>query len=131
MTSFRRMLYTYHQAMKHHHTNIILSFCPKVCHKNFENRFTNKQLTSQNIVLNRDFCMGKLLAREVDHSRNISVKLLSKYLQSAINKCQFSIFPFKSLWQLYVAIATRVLIRLAQKQYYSFPLPLDAIYEIW
>ena len=25
VTSFRRMFYVYHQAMKHHHTNIILS----------------------------------------------------------------------------------------------------------
>ena len=30
-----------------------------------------------------------------------------------------------------VAIATRVLIRLGQKQYYSFPLPIDAVCEIW
>ena len=36
-------------------------FCglsPKMCRKNFENRLTN-------ICLNRDFCMEKLLAREV------------------------------------------------------------------
>ena len=45
-----------------------------------------------------------------DHSRNISVKLLSKYLQWDSNKCQFSFFPIISQWQLYVAIATRVLI---------------------
>ena len=50
-----------------------------------------------------------------DHSGNISVKLLSKYLQWDSSKCQFSFFPIISQWQLYVAIATRVLIRLGQK----------------
>ena len=30
------------------------SFSPKMCRKNFENRFTNKDLMSK-IVLNRDF----------------------------------------------------------------------------
>ena len=46
-----------------------------------------------------------------DHLRNISVKLLSKYLQWDSSKCQFSFFPI--ICQ--VAIATRVLIRLGQK----------------
>ena len=50
-----------------------------------------------------------------DHSSNISVKLLSKYLQWDSSNCQFSFFPIVSQWQLYVAIATRVLIRLEQK----------------
>ena len=31
-----------------------------------------------------------------DYSRNISVKLLSKYLQRDNNKCQFSFFPIIS-----------------------------------
>ena len=40
------------------------SFSPKMCRKNFENRFTNKILTSKN-VFDKDFCIEKLLAREV------------------------------------------------------------------
>ena len=44
----------------------------------------------------------------------------------------FHFFPIISQWQLIVAITTRVLIRLGQKkQFYSFPLPIDAICEIW
>ena len=61
------------------------------------------------------------------HSRNISVKAWSKYLKWNSRQCQFSFFPIISQWQLKVAIANRVLIRLGQKQYYSFPLPIDAI----
>ena len=34
------------------------SFSPKMCRKNFENRFTNKNFMSKN-VLNRAFCIGK------------------------------------------------------------------------
>ena len=45
-------------------------------------------------------------------------------------KLSISSFPILSLWELKVAIATRVLIRLEQKHNYSFPLPIDAIYEI-
>ena len=48
--------------MNHPHTNIMIkhSFSPKMCRKNFENRFTNKNLMPK-MVLNRDFA----LAREI------------------------------------------------------------------
>ena len=47
--------------------------------------------------------------------------------KTAVN-AKFHFFPLK----VNVAIATRVLTRLgSKKQYYWFPLPIDAIYEIW
>ena len=59
--SFRSRFFAYHHAVNHPHTNIILSrlkikhsFIPKMCRKNFENRFTNKKLMSK-LFLNRDF----------------------------------------------------------------------------
>ena len=45
-----------------------------------------------------------------DYSRNISVKLLSKYLHWDSNKYQFPFFPIISQWE--VTIVTTVLIRL-------------------
>ena len=53
----------YHHAVNHPHTNIILSrfsipLVLKCAAKNLENRITK-------MFLNRDFCMEKLLAREV------------------------------------------------------------------
>ena len=42
-------------------------------------------------------------------------------------KSWISSFPIISLWELEVAIATRVLIRLEQKHNFLFPLPIDAI----
>ena len=58
----------------------------------------------------------------VDYLRNISVKVLSKYLQWDSNKCQFSFFPiisqpeFLSDWD--------------KKHYGSLP-SLDVVCEIW
>ena len=42
----------------------------------------------------------------VDFSRNISIKVLLKYLQWLGSKCYFSILPIVSLWKLQAAIAT-------------------------
>ena len=50
--SFRRRFFAFRYAVNHPHTNIIMikhSFSPKMCRKNFENRFTNKTLTSKNV----------------------------------------------------------------------------------
>ena len=47
--------------MKHPHTSIIMikhSFTPKMCHNNFDNRLTNKNLMSKN-VFELGFCIGK------------------------------------------------------------------------
>ena len=59
-TSFKSMVYAYmyHHTMKHLHTDIILAIfsiyiCPKMCHKNFENLFTNK------ILYPKGFCIDK------------------------------------------------------------------------
>ena len=51
-TSFRKMFYVYRHAVKHHHTNIIVSllsipFVLKLCHKKFENWFINKIFVSK------------------------------------------------------------------------------------
>ena len=55
-----------------------------------------------------------------DHSRNISVNFLIKYLQWVSSKCQFSLFPIISQWQLYYSchsnqstypIGTKIIIR--------------------
>ena len=54
-----------------------------------------------------------------------------KKIQIRQKKLSISSFPIISLWELKAVIATRVLIRLEQKKHnYSFPLPIDAIYEI-
>ena len=49
VTSFRRMFYAYHQAVKDHHTNVMLSLfsIPKMCHKTFENWFINKKINKK------------------------------------------------------------------------------------
>ena len=61
--SFGNHLFAYHLVLKHPHTNMILSsFCfpsRKKCHKNFENRFINKNLTPKN-DLDLVFYMCKL-----------------------------------------------------------------------
>ena len=58
--SFRMRFFAYHNAMRHFHTDIILSLfsIPKMCRKHFENRFTNKNLASKNVFEYR-FCIGK------------------------------------------------------------------------
>ena len=57
VTSFKRMFYEYHQAMKHR--------------KIFENRFTNKNLMSKN-VFEQGFLNGEIVSKESHYfSRNI------------------------------------------------------------
>ena len=55
--SFGNHLFAYHLVLKHPHTNMIIiivihlhSKSRKKCHKNFENRFINKNLTSKNVL---------------------------------------------------------------------------------
>ena len=70
------------------------------------------------------FCRGPL----EEHFCKTSVK----YLQGDSSKCQFSFFPILSQWQIKVAIATRIFIRLGQKKQCNLlPLPVDAIRELW
>ena len=53
-TSFRRRFFAYHHsessAYKYYLIMIVLSFVPKLCRKNSKNRFTNKHLTSKNVL---------------------------------------------------------------------------------
>ena len=42
----------------------------------------------------------------------------------------FKVFPIISLWELYVAMATRIPIRSAPKSYAACPLPDNALHEI-
>ena len=68
-----------------------------------------------------------------DYSRNISVKM-SKYLQWDSSKCQFSFFPhYKSMATTSCHSNQRSYPTGTKKkqQYYSFPLPTDAICKIW
>ena len=53
-----------------------------MCHKHFENRFTNKQLTYK-MFLNWNFHMEKFLAREatVFPEKNKSLNILLKFIQ--------------------------------------------------
>ena len=70
-------------SYKYYLIMIAHSFSPKMCCKKFENRFTNENLTSKN-VLNRDFCMEKLLAMEVTifSEKNKSFNILLKVSQN-------------------------------------------------
>ena len=43
----------------------------------------------------------------------------------------FKVFPNISIWELYVAMATRVQIQLAKNLMQLFPKPDDALNEIW
>ena len=64
------------------------------------------------------------------YSINISVKK-NHISPMTWQKLSISSFPIISLWELKVAIATRVLIHHWNKKHiYSFPLPINAIYEI-
>ena len=74
---------------------------------------------------------------DLDKSHRKRRGLLNKHFCKKIQispirqiKLSISSFPTISLWELKVAIATRVLIRLEQKHNYPFPLPIDAIYKI-
>ena len=83
--------------------------------------------------------LGKIHMNRIveDYSRNISVKLLSKYLQWDSSKCQFSFFLHcKSMAninchsnQSSYPIGTKK--KKKKKKHYSFPLPIDTLCEIW
>ena len=68
-TSFGRRFFAYHHAMKHPHTNIILSlsnihFVLKCAAKSLKIGLLIQNLRPK-MFLNRDFCIEKLLAWEV------------------------------------------------------------------
>ena len=68
----------------------------------------------------------------MNRRRNISVKLLSKYLQWDSSKCQFSFFfHFKLMATISCHSNQSSYLIGKKKQYYSFTLPIDAICEIW
>ena len=65
--SFRRRFLAFYYAVNHAPTDIIPSlyhhsFSPKMCRKNFENLFTNKYLTSQN-VFEQGFLHGEIVSK--------------------------------------------------------------------
>ena len=78
---FSKRFFAYHHAVNHPHTNIILSFIsfsPKMCHKNFENRFTNKHLTSKNVFEYR-FLHGEIISRGSHYFPGKKIKVLKFY----------------------------------------------------
>ena len=109
---------------QHHkcHSKILGHFCPECNITNVTRLTLWKNDYSLCMVCHKQH-NRLILCRIEIHSRNISVKVLSKYLQWLGSKCHFSIFPIISLWKLlsYHSNQTNELIFIKKTQTFNPP----------